>query len=176
MAVKKKDKKERDPADTHSLRDDAEEQLARSLKSSPDLAGQSQEQLIHKLRVNQIEHETQAEELRRLHIVLEESRDKYLDLYDFAPIGYLTLNDNALITNVNLTGAMLLDAERNEIINHSFERFIAPEDLEKWDIFFANIRRQHIKKQVCTFMFIREDGSTPSTAGSGTYYRQRWGD
>ncbi|MDP3396379.1 MAG: PAS domain S-box protein, partial [Methanoregula sp.] len=160
MAAKKKDKKERDAADTHSLPDHTKEQLDLPLKGSPDLTGQSKEQLISKLQDLQIHLEMQAEELRRSHLALEVSRDKYLDLYDFAPLGYLTLNDNALITDVNLTGAMLLGAERNEIINHRFEQFIAPEDFERWYQFFANIQRQHVKKQVCTFVFIRENGST----------------
>jgi len=160
MAAKKKNKTEEDITDIHSLPDHTQEQLALPLKGSPDLAEQSKEQLINKLQDLQIHLEIQEKELRNSHLALEVSRDKYLDLYDFAPLGYLTLNDNALITDVNLTGAMLFGAERNEIINHRFEQFIAPEDFERWNKFFANLKSQHIKKQVCTFMFIREDGST----------------
>jgi hypothetical protein len=81
-----------------SLRDVAEEQLARSMPRSPTLKEQTTEELIHELRVHQIELEMQAEELRRAYLALEESRDKYLDLYDFAPLGYLTLNEEALKT------------------------------------------------------------------------------
>jgi PAS domain S-box-containing protein len=160
MAAKKKNKNEGDIADIHSLPDHTQEQLALPLKGSPDLAEQSKEQLINKLQDLQIHLEIQAKELLNSHLALEVSRDKYLDLYDFAPLGYLTLNDNALITDVNLTGAMLFGAERNEIINHRFEQFIAPEDFERWYKFFAILKSQHIKKQVCTFMFIRDDGST----------------
>jgi hypothetical protein len=72
------------------------------------LKGQTSEQLIHELHVHQIEIEIQAEELRRAHLTLGESRDKYLDLYEFAPLSYLTLSDKALITDVNLTGTTLL--------------------------------------------------------------------
>ncbi len=105
MALKKKD------ADTtlpkRSLREDAEEQLARSKKPSPDLKEQTPEHLIHELRVHLIELETQAEELKRIQQELEVSRFKYLDLYDFATVGYLTLNDKAIVTEANLTAAKL---------------------------------------------------------------------
>ena len=94
-------KRPEDPASTRLLRDDAEEQLKRSPERSPRMEGQTPQQLIHELEVHQIELETQAEELRRAHIALEESRDKYLDLYDFAPIGYLSLTETALIEEVN---------------------------------------------------------------------------
>jgi len=141
---------------TRSMRSDAEEQIARSPKSSSDLKGQTSEQLIHELNVHQIELETQAEELQRTRVVLEELKDKYLDLYDFAPLGYIMLNDKALITEVNLTGATLLGANRNDILNHGLGRFIAPADLENWDRYFAKVRR-HVKKQVCTLTLLRQD-------------------
>ena len=56
---------------------------------SPDEATR----LIHELRVHQIELEMQNEELRLSEARLEESRSRYADLYDFAPVGYLTLDD-----------------------------------------------------------------------------------
>jgi hypothetical protein len=73
-----------------SLRDNAEKELAHSHMHSPEMKGQTSEQLVHELRVHQIELETQAEELMKSKISLEKSRDKFLDLFDFAPLGYLT--------------------------------------------------------------------------------------
>ena len=142
-----------------SLRADAEEQLAHSPKCSPVIGGKTQEELIHELQVHQIELETQAEELRRAHLMLEESRDKYLDLYDFAPLGYLTLNDKALVTSANLTGASLLGIELNKLVNHGLGLFIAPDDIPVWDRYFADVR-QHKEKQSCTLTLKRNDGST----------------
>jgi PAS domain S-box-containing protein len=147
------------PGNVRSLRDNAEEQLARSPKRSPDLTGQKARELIHELQVHQIELETQAEELRRVQLVLEESRDKYLDLYDFAPIGYLTLSGEALIDEVNLTGATLLGVGRSRLVNTRFRKFIAPEDLDMWDRYFVNVLNQ-VKKQSRTLMLMRGDGST----------------
>ncbi|MCX6699780.1 MAG: PAS domain S-box protein [Methanomicrobiales archaeon] len=151
-------KKQGSTGTERSLRDDAEDLLARSPKISGDLAGQTTEELIHELRVHQVELETQAEELRRTHIVLGESRDKFLDLYDFAPAGYLTLNDKALITEANLTVARLLGVERSELVNHGFGRFIAPIDHEEWDRYFVNMMNQG-EKQICTLTLKRRDGS-----------------
>lgn len=141
-----------------SLRDNAEKQLARSPKPTPDVAGQTPEQLIHELRVHQIELETQAEELKRAHIALEESRDKYLDLYEFAPTGYFTLTDKALIAGVNLTGAMLLGVERGNLLNAPFSKFVAVQASDQWHLFFIQVL-QNVEKQTCTLMLTRGNGS-----------------
>jgi PAS domain-containing protein len=123
---KKPAKKNTDtPGIERTLRDYAEKQLALTTESSPSLKGQNPEQLVHELGVHQIQLEMQAEQLRVAQLVIEESRDKYFDLYKFAPIGYLTLTDKALITEVNLTGAKLLGVERSKLVNHGLGRFIA---------------------------------------------------
>jgi len=142
-----------------SLRDEAEQQLNRSRMQSHELTEKSPEELVHELQVHQIELETQAEELRRAQIALEESRDKYLDLYDFAPLGYLTLSDKALIEEVNLTGATLLGIERSKLINTRFRKFIAPEYFEAWDKYFLNVLDRG-QKQSCPLVIMRSDGST----------------
>ena len=161
MAKKKKLPEKNDagtPDSELSLRGGAEKQLARSPKSSSDLKGQFPEALIHELRVHQIELETQAEELRKSKIALEESRDKYLDLYEFAPLGYLTLTDKALITEVNLTGATLLGVERSKLVNARFRKFIAHENSEQWDRYFINVLNLG-EKQCCTLMLKRGENS-----------------
>lgn len=122
----------------YSLRDYAEEQLA-TKKTTPRPTGQTAEELIHELQVHQIELEMQAEELRRAQLALEESRDKYLDLYDFAPVGYLTLSDKALVEEVNLAGALLLGVLRRRLIHARFRKMIAPKDLDLWDRHFMNV-------------------------------------
>ena len=140
------------------LRDDAEEQLAHSPKRSSGMEGQTPEQLIHELEVHQIELETQAEELRRAHIAVVESRDKYLDLYEFAPVSYFTLNDKALIEEVNLAGATLLGTDRKKLVNARFRKFIAQTDSEQWIKYFMDVLDQE-NKQTCTLMLKRSDGS-----------------
>jgi PAS domain S-box-containing protein len=161
MAAGKKKPEEKNtgtPECERSLRDDAEEQLAHFPKPSPSLTGQSTEQLVHELQVHQIELEAQAEELRRAHLTLEMSRDKFLDLYDFAPLGYLTLSDKALITDVNLTGAALLGVERSGLVNAPFSKFITEKDADQWHRYFVNVLKMG-EKQSCTLMLTRKGGS-----------------
>jgi PAS domain S-box-containing protein len=68
----------------------------------------------------------QNEELRRAQKELEDSRDRYSDLYDFAPVGYFSFDKNGLIIEVNLTGAKKLGVERNFLIKKPFSLFISP--------------------------------------------------
>ena len=161
MAFGKKDKNENEP-DTNnvdpSLRTHAEEQLARTKTNAPDFAGHTPEELIHELQVHQIELETQAEELRQAYRALEESRDKYLDLYEFAPLGYLTLSDKGIICEVNLTGAALLGVVRKDLIRARFSTFVTESDGDTWYRYFKKVQDLE-GKQVCALSLMRGDGS-----------------
>ena len=88
--------KGKDSIDPH-LRDAAEKKLSRSSGKTSGMIGKNPKELLHELQVRQIELEMQNEELRRVQLALEESKDKYLDLYDFAPVGYFTFSPEALI-------------------------------------------------------------------------------
>ena len=93
----------------------------------------------HERRVLQTELEIQNEELRRAQVALEESRDRYVDLYEFAPIGYLTLTREGTIAEVNLTGAALLGMERKKLLDRRFDGFITTEDKDRWQSHYLNV-------------------------------------
>jgi PAS domain-containing protein len=78
------------------------------------------QQLIHEL-------EMQNDELRNMQQKLIDSRDKHHELYDFAPVGYFTLDEKALIRQVNLTGADFLGIQRSKLIDTKFSDYISPE-------------------------------------------------
>ncbi len=144
------------PTEQNPLRAETEAQLADlTLKEIPP---RSVEELLHELRGYQIELEMQNEALRQSQITLEESRDRYVDFYDFAPTGYITLNREALITEINLTGATLLGKERSKLTNRRFAQFVAPEDLDLWHRHFMAVL-QHDSKQTCELEIHRGDKS-----------------
>ena len=123
------------------LRRKAEENLKLKPAVPEKLSGLEPQELIQELRVHQIELEMQNEELRKTQAVVEESRAKYSDLYDFAPVGYITLNRQGLILEANLTACSNLGKERSLLISiyNLFTNFIIKKG-EK-DLFY-----QHLKK------------------------------
>ena len=100
------------------------------------------DQYIHELHVHQIELEIQNEELREAQIKLEESRRKYFDLYNFAPVGYFTLDKNGIILEANLAGSELLGVERLNLLKRTFIQYIKTDH--------RNIFHQHLKKVLKT--------------------------
>ena len=91
-----------------SLRERAEEILTTSAVETPSLPTRDVQALVHELRVHQAELEIQNEELRSVQLSLENSRDRFAWLYDLAPVGYLTLAENGVIVEANLTAAAML--------------------------------------------------------------------
>jgi chemotaxis family two-component system sensor kinase Cph1 len=83
---------------------------------------------LHELRVHQIELEMQNQELRRTQEALESSRERYFNLYDLAPVGYLTLSDQGLILEANLKAAELLGVTRGVLVKQPLSRFVVRED------------------------------------------------
>jgi diguanylate cyclase (GGDEF)-like protein/PAS domain S-box-containing protein len=119
------------------LRQEAEEQIAHLPKAK--LKPPPTEDLLHELQVHQIELEMQNEELRRAQVELENSRDRYVYFYDFAPIGYLTLNHEDMIDEINLTGAALLGMERSKLLQQRFASFVAAKDVDRWSRHFMSV-------------------------------------
>jgi PAS domain S-box-containing protein len=93
-----------------------------------DLSPEATRRLFHELRVHQIELEMQNEELRRAQEEMEASRARYFDLYDLAPVGYLTLSEKGLILEANLTIVRLLGLTRVALLKQPLTRFIVRED------------------------------------------------
>lgn len=86
------------------------------------------QKVIDQLRLHQHELESQNEELRRAQTELEASRNRYSDLYDFAPVGYFTLSRSGLITEVNLKGADLLGVDREFLLKKPFYCYVFKRD------------------------------------------------
>lgn len=106
-------------------------EIINSLQSSGNAADE-RNRLLHDLQVHQIELELQNQELRETQNKLEETTNRYADLYDFAPVGYISFDDNGLIMEINLTGATMLGMERSRLINTPFASYIVQTDLPKF--------------------------------------------
>ncbi len=106
------------------------------------------EELVHELRVHEIELEMQNEELRRTQLALEASRDRYLDLYDFAPVGYLSLSHEGMIAEANLTASALLGEERKRMLGRRFAGFVAAADRDRWHRHFIGLAQPGVRQSV----------------------------
>ena len=153
-----KDKKK---SESSELRRRAERQIKTEPADSDEIAGMSTKdmaKMIHELRVHQIELKMQNEELRRIQEELEEARDRYSHLYDFAPVGYLTVNEKGIVEGANLTFATLMGMERSAVVGKPFSRFIQREDQ---DVYYLNVQRLLESGDLQSFKLrlVKNDGS-----------------
>ena len=109
------------------LRLQAERSLTTKPREVTQMSGEAVQKLVHELEVHQIEVEMQNDELRRAQLELEQERDRYAALYDFAPAAYLTLSAGGEILEANLSAGKLLGLERSRLIHQKFTRFIPAE-------------------------------------------------
>ncbi len=142
--------------DAVKLRRNAEKQLATKLQPV-DPTYSDDKKLLHELQVHQIELEMLYENLRQAYEQLEKSWACYYDLYNMAPIGYLTLSSTDLIQDVNTTTAMLLGLSREALIQKPLTSFILDTDHELYSLH----RKQLVetgKKQGFELHFVKSDG------------------
>lgn len=114
--------------------------------------------LVHELSVHQIELQMQVEALSQAQFALEESKQHYFELFEFAPLAYINLDEAGVISELNLSSCTLLQYERGNMLNNSFARFVVPEDAGRWHLFFQGILRQ-AERQSCEVAVLRGDGS-----------------
>ncbi len=126
------------PIPAEDLRRQAEERLRKRFPDQDDGPPESIRQLLHELQVHQIELEMQNEELRQAQETLEASRTRYFDLYDLAPVGYVTLNEQGLILEANLTAATLLGVPRSSLVKKPITRFFLSDDE---DVYYLHHKR-----------------------------------
>ncbi|MGP8024016.1 MAG: PAS domain S-box protein [Methanobacterium sp.] len=139
------------------LRDKVEDILSEHSNSELPFYDKFSE-LVHELQTYQIELEMQNEELQKSWKDLEDAKLKYFDLFEFAPVGYYSLNEKELIKDVNLTGADLLGFEKSELIDSAFIRYM---NFDSRRIFYKHLMK--VKKtltgQSCELDLIKNDGT-----------------
>ncbi len=151
---------------------DLKNELRRAAEAKLSASVDAADELLHELRVHQIELEMQNENLRQAQVEIEKSRDRYVQLYDFAPVAYLTLNREGMITELNLTAADLFGAERQRLLRNRFSSRVAPENRERWEQYFLTLLKSD-SNQDCELSLSRSDGTrfdahlNASNIGSG---------
>jgi len=123
--------------------EDARQQVERKLQletiSVENMTETEVAALVHELRVHRIELEMQNEELRRARTELEQSRTRYAELFDFAPVGYLVFDPNGLVVEANLTAASMVNWERAKLVGRSFSLHVAPASQDTWRLHYAAV-------------------------------------
>ena len=95
--------------------------------------------ILHELQVHQIELELQNEELKQSKAEVDESREKYTDLYDFAPVGYCSLTADGTIQLVNFMGASLVGIERSRLMGRRFGLLVSSEHRPIFNSFLKQV-------------------------------------
>ncbi len=140
------------------LRADAETQVAAQAVAADSTNGQDVKRLYHELQVHQVELEMQNKALHLTKLDLEATRDSYFDLYELAPVGYLTLNKNGLIQRANLTAATMLGLVKDALVNKPIQKFIFSDDV---DSYYLQSRSavEAAEDFTIELRFVRSDGS-----------------
>ncbi len=140
------------------LRRRAKKKVTGSTASTGEMSVPEIQKLVHELHVHQIELEMQNEALRESQADTAESQYKYSELYDFAPVGYFTLDRKGHIIEANVTGATLLGTEKRSLTKQPFQRFIVP---GHFSIFQSHLLKaqESRSKQICKLKLTGKDGS-----------------
>src|SRR5450759_578593 len=134
------------------------EKIARAAEDSAGevVSPEAAMELLTELRVHQIELEMQNDELRRVQAELETAKERYVDLYELAPVGYFTLSERGLILEANLTASTLLGVPRAKLVRQPLTHFVRPDDQ---DIFYKYYKTLFAgeEEQVCEVRLARSE-------------------
>jgi signal transduction histidine kinase/CheY-like chemotaxis protein len=118
----------------------------RQSKKAPNQGDADDQRQLHELEVHQIELEMQNEELLDSRTAMEALLEKYTDLYDFAPVGYLTLDREGIIREANLAGASLLGIARSALINGRFGHFVSAAGRPAFGVFLQKVFESKVRQ------------------------------
>ncbi len=157
-------KRKRDrPSDATELRRRAEARLrnepSRQWSDAADTKSEADpRRLLHELQVHQLELEMQNAALQEARDRMEGLLEKYTDLYDFAPVGYFSLDEQGRILEANLAGAALLGVERSLLIRRGLARYVAPASQPVFLAFLEQVLAGS-ERQVCEASLLKENGA-----------------
>lgn len=160
-----------------ALRRRAEKMIRLTPEEASALSRPKVRDLIHELHIHQAELEIQNEELRRTQIELEKSQNKYRELFDAAPVGYLVLDRHRVILDANRTAEKLMRTQPRKLLGSELDQYIAPGRQADFRRLIHSAREELAGE----WEFRRCDGSVfqgllvmaaePDAGGRGVFYR-----
>ena len=140
--------------------------------------------ILHELRVHQVELIMQNEELRRAQVELETSREAYVELFQLAPVGYITLSDTGIVSDANLAAAQLLSVDQRTLRGQPFSAFVFGADR---NVYYQHLEllKQSDERQATELrlqplgaepFWVRLEGKPARDTSGGTLYRLTFDD
>ena len=124
------------------LRERAKEELRRGKTIDVSLYETDLKVLVEELSIYQIELEHQNQELIQSQEQIQQSMDRYLDLFDNAPIGYLIVDSDGLIKDINQTACQLLGNDKEDLLDHKITKIIHPDYQDVYYLYFRTLINQ----------------------------------
>ncbi len=140
------------------LRRRAEALLEDPLPELEALSAAEARRLLEELRVHQVELELQNQTLRQAQLERELLLEQYTDLYDSAPIGYFSLDENGVIRRANLTGAAMLGQDRAALVGQRLSRYVAPSDQETYHFYLVRLFQHEDRERCQVRLDLMDDG------------------
>lgn len=113
--------------------------------------------LVHELQVHRMQLAVQVQKLSQINKSISEARDRYVHLYDSAPVGYFTLNRHGKCIKVNQAGVSMLHATAHQVINQPFHLWVAPEFREVWHTHLQKVFETGVR-QTCEIKLVPPEG------------------
>ncbi|MBN2637424.1 MAG: hypothetical protein JXR61_14210 [Prolixibacteraceae bacterium] len=138
---------EMDFTDIRKLRKEAERLLNEKHRNKDEALRKADvNKLVHELQVHQIELEMQNEELRQAYDTMEKALKKYVMIFELSPVGYLTLDADGTICELNFTAAEMLNEKRFSLLNSNFKLFISEKSRPVFNNFFKKVYTSQAKE------------------------------
>jgi len=155
-------------ADRNGLRRQAES-IARAKFSQGEKTQNRTEEVIQELQIHSIELEMQNDELLKTQRDLEIAQNKFSDLYNFSPVGYLTINEKGKIIEANFTIAEMLGVTRQYISNKNFHQFITEDTQDSFYLYCKSLIEENHSRETCE---IKLKKLVPGEISYSTFYVQ----
>jgi PAS domain S-box-containing protein len=163
-----------------ALRMRAEQIIADTPHEMVNVSLDQAKELVHELRVNQVELEMQNDELRKIQSELNLLHHKYMDLYESSPVGLVIIDHEGRIQDPNLRFIAMLGVPRYKLIKWTLTTFISYESQDTYYMFYRALLNTHLPQQ-CeivllsmtqqNLIYVRLDGAAIVQSGMPTSYR-----